>query len=434
MFKQTVTPVTCDRASAQQRIMLFDLSIRGHHPSYIKHLIHYWQQHYRHTALSAHLDIVTAPEFLTEHADVVALVEKGDRIQFTAITPSESAALASRKNGWTRLRRSFQEWKLFCQYAATLKATEGMLMYFDTAQPPISFGLKAPCPVSGIYFRPTFHYDSFSAEKYSLKERFQQQREIFSIKRVLRHPQLKTLFCLDPFAVKRLDAFSVQSKAVYLPDPVEVHQPSVDPGTLKESLGIDQNRTVFLLFGALTTRKGVYQLLDALSMLSPELCQKICILLVGESKLSAELETRIAMMSQLQSIQFVRQYEFVPDEAVPNYFQAADVVLAPYQRHVGMSGILLLAAAAQKPVLSSDYGLMGEVVRRYGLGLAVDSTRPDAIATGLMHCLLHAPEQLGDRTKMQTFAEENHASRFAQIIFQHLDVRSEVASAAQIQR
>jgi glycosyltransferase involved in cell wall biosynthesis len=98
----------------------------------------------------------------------------------------------------------------------------------------------------------------------------------------------------------------------------------------------------------------------------------------------------------------------------------ADVILAPYQRHVGMSGILLLAAAAQKPVLSSNYGLMGEIVRRYELGLTVDSTEPKEIAKGLTRFLVEDSDKLCDRAKMKSFAEQNSAEEFARVIFEHL--------------
>ena len=103
------------------------------------------------------------------------------------------------------------------------------------------------------------------------------------------------------------------------------------------------------------------------------------------------------------------------------YFQIADVVLAPYQRHVGMSGILLLAAAANKPVLCSNYGLMGEMVRRYHLGLTVDSSQPQEIAKGLIKFLeISNPLELCDPLPMQNWVKQNSASEFSRIIFEQV--------------
>jgi glycosyltransferase involved in cell wall biosynthesis len=94
-------------------------------------------------------------------------------------------------------------------------------------------------------------------------------------------------------------------------------------------------------------------------------------------------------------------------------------VLALYQRHVGMSGILVLAAAAQKPVLSSDYGLLGELTHHWRLGITADSTNPVDISKGLTQLLEEDLKKLGDITSMKVFAEQNSAENYAQVIFQH---------------
>ena len=82
-----------------------------------------------------------------------------------------------------------------------------------------------------------------------------------------------------------------------------------------------------------------------------------------------------------------------------------------------MSGILNLAAAKQKPVISSDYGLMGELVGQYGLGVTVDSTDPQKIAGGIERILALTDADYNS-LKVKQFAELNSAERFAQIIFE----------------
>lgn len=419
--KNTASYVDVGKQSSDRKLMLFDLSIYGHHPSYIQHLIEYWYKQ----RLSGSLDIVVSPKFIQEHSDVVSRASELSQanINFVAIAPVEEAALKSRKSGFSRALRAFQEWNLFCKYAGLLKATQCLIMYFDTCQLPLAFGRGAPCPFSGIYFRPTFHYDDFTNYLPSLKDRIQQQREKFILSLVLRNSQLQTLFCLDPFVVKYFDRFRTKVEPVHLPDPVQIQNVTeFQSKQIREKLGIKPDRKVFLLFGALDGRKGIYQLLEAILLLPPVLCHKLCLVFIGESNsLDKELiESQVATVCRSQPVQICRYYEFVPEQDVPAYFQLADVVLAPYQRHVGMSGILMLAAAAQKPVLSSNYGLMGEIVQRYRLGITVDSTVPSEIAKGLTRFLLESPEALCDRTKMQLFAEQNSAERFASVIFQYM--------------
>ncbi|MEM6835378.1 MAG: glycosyltransferase [Cyanobacteria bacterium P01_C01_bin.120] len=411
------------------RLMVFDLSIRGHHPNYIRHLINGWDRQQR----AGKLMVVVSPLFLKEHADVTALAElpRIGKVEFMAVTAEEEALLRSRKSGFKRLLRAFQEWNLLCQYAQNLRATECFLPYFDTFQLPLIWGKSAPCPVSGIYFRPSFHYPSFATYRPARKDVVQHRRERFLINRCLRQTQLKKLFCIDPTAVEWMQNRYGTSKMVALADPIELTESGVTPPEgLKAVLGITPERRVFLLFGAITDRKGVYQLLDAIAQLSPEVCQQICILIVGESKLKHELNARIQQLTAEKPIQIIQHYEFVSDNAVSSYFQSADVVLAIYQKHVGMSGILLHAAAAKTPVLSSDYGLMGELTQRYQLGIAVDSTEPSAIANGMIQCLETLPEQLGDSAQMQAFAQQNDAEAFSSVILDNLFAPTGVAQIA----
>ncbi len=403
-----------------RKLMLFDLSIYGHHPSYIQHFINYWSKQ----ELPGSLDIVVSPKFIQEHSDVVLAANSNkEGINFIAITQEEEANLKTRTSGINRNIRAFQEWRLFCKYAQSLKANQSLIMYFDPYLLPLAVGMKSPCSFSGIYFRPTFHYSSFSNFRASWSNPLQQWREKFILNRVLRHSQLKTLFCLDPFAVKHINNFNRAASAVHLPDPVLLQNENEGKlENLKQKFGINSEKKVFLLFGALNGRKGIYQLLEAIGLLPPALCEQMCLVFVGEANPTdqALIKSKVAATCQAQPVQIIEHYEFVPEQDIQAYFQLADVVLAPYQHHVGMSGILLLAAAANKPVLSSNYGLMGEMVQRYQLGITVDSTLPEEIAKGLQRCLDKSPDELRDRTLMQLLVEKNSAEEFATILFQYV--------------
>jgi glycosyltransferase involved in cell wall biosynthesis len=425
----TETQVICQGRSPQQLnpvlengncpLMLFDLSVRGHHPAYIQHLIRYVIDQPQ----LGRIVVVVSPRFLEEHCDVVEFAQQNapTTVQFQAITWAEERALGDRKSARRRFHRLFKEWRLLCKYAEALHAYHCLIMYFDTCLIPIASGVPMPCPVSGIYFRPTFHYPEFANYHSSFKNHLQHWQEKGLLTLAGRRNNLQTLFSLDPFAVSYLNHLLAQAKAIHLPDPIRLDAPKDHRvQELQIELGLDPHRTICLLFGALTGRKGVPQVLDAIAQLSYIDAQKLCLLLVGESSIADDLNRQIAAIIRRLPVQIVSRYEFVPEDDVSAYFHLSDVVLAPYQRHVGMSGILLQAAAAGKPILSSDYGLMGEMVHRYELGLAVDSTQPSAIAQGLKTFLTQAPSSIGNRIQMQAFAEQNSANRFAQTIFQTL--------------
>lgn len=409
--------------SNKYRLMLFELSNDGHYPGYIQHLIEYWCEQ----KLPGTFNIIVSPQFREQNSNIIELVQlhSFSNINFISITPEENNALVSSSSSLTRAFRAFQEWNLIYKYAVKLKSTHCLLTYFDTRQLPLALGAKLPCHLSSIYFRPTLHYGNFTDPLSDWKDWLQQWREKLLLSRIFRQTQLKTLFCLDPFAVKYLKQFSANTKLVYLPDPIQNYEDSeFHLKKLMKDLGIEAHRQVFLLFGALTRRKGIVQLLEAVSILPSNLCQKLCLLLVGplgsNQKDKLQLQLQATELSQSLPVQIIIRDQFFSDREIQPYFKISDVILCPYQRHVGMSAILVRAAAAQKPVLAQSYGLMGEITRLHQLGLTVNSSSYKDIAQGLSRFLLESPEQFCNPSKMKIFADQNSPEKFSQTIFQDL--------------
>ena len=63
-----------NRYQIPHRLMLFDLSIYGHHPSYIKYLTQYWYQY----NCPGQLLVLVSPRFFEVHSDVVELAQQLD--------------------------------------------------------------------------------------------------------------------------------------------------------------------------------------------------------------------------------------------------------------------------------------------------------------------------------------------------------------------
>jgi glycosyltransferase involved in cell wall biosynthesis len=400
------------------QLVLFDMAVGGHHGTYIWHLVKHWHQ----TSVPITLNIVVSPQFLEQHAEVVDLIYQSDPAAINLL-PISSQEFESIQSQSSIIKRAFTEWKIFCQYARQLKADQCMLMQFDHLQLPIVLGERAPCAIAGIYFRPTFHYVQFANYTSTWKDAIRRWRQKLLLTLALRSGQVNTLFSLDPFAPDAIAKLASDVKVTHLSDPVVPHPlEPVRCNQLKTQLKIESDRQIFLLFGKLAPRKGTYQLLEAIRHLPQELSQTLCLLLVGQIPLSekTKLTTFISEISVQTSAQILIHDDFVPESDMPLYFQLSNVVLAPYQRHVGMSGILLQAAAAQKPVLASNYGLMGELVQRYQLGLAINSEHPPAIAqamTELLQGRASSPTQLSD---MQAFVEQNLVEKYLNTIISHL--------------
>lgn len=392
------------------RIMIFELEITGHHPGYLRHLLRYWPD------VETHLTFVVSPEFALHHPDVVQTPTKAT-VTWRSITTRELHWYEQSKH--SLVRRAWAEWRLYCRYAKKTKAEQGLIMYVDRFQLLLALRLFLPCPTSGIFFRPKFHYDQFAAHHPARGEQLRTLRQEWLWRSALRHPQLKTVFSLDPLAIEPLHTFGGNTQIIPLPDPVEYYpQVLAKTARLRQGLGLEPARKVLLIFGMIDRRKGIFQLLEALCQISPIMQEQLALLIVGPLAPNEQeaIMATIGNLQQQSTVQIVLLNEFIEDDAIQPYFAAADLVLALYQRHVGMSAILVRAAAAGKPVLASDYGLMGKIVQQYRLGTVVDSTDSAQIATVLERLSPIDCNDEFDRQMSADFAAQNSAQRFVDLI------------------
>jgi glycosyltransferase involved in cell wall biosynthesis len=73
----------------------------------------------------------------------------------------------------------------------------------------------------------------------------------------------------------------------------------------------------------------------------------------------------------------------VPDEKLDLYLRACDWLLMPYRLHEGSSGLLSGAAAAGRPVIASDYGLIGSRVASSHLGIVYPHLSVEGLAEAI---------------------------------------------------
>lgn len=404
----------------ESRLMIFDLHHTGHHAGYIKHLVQYWCKH----KSPSSLDVLVSNKFIKQHTDVTELAANHKNINFIPIKLSEEESLVDSESLGDsfsgRIRRAFQESKILHRYTKKLKTTHCLLMYLDSILLRLSLGESLPCTYSCIYFRPIFHYSNFENYKPIGREPIWHFRDRLCLRLLMRSKGLKAIMCLDKFAVEHLNEIDSCKRSTFIQDPVQIYEHSwQDIKALKDCLGIQEGRKIFLLFGVLTSRKGTHELLAALSLLSVESAKQMCILLVGPASLEEKkyIDNYVEALQNELPIQVIRHFDFVKDSDVQSYFQLSDVILAPYQRHIGMSAVLVRAATAGKPVISSEFGLMGEITRKSSLGLAIDSSKPIEISKTLQIFLNHSDLKIFDKDKMKLFAEQNKADDFAANVF-----------------
>ena len=133
----------------------------------------------------------------------------------------------------------------------------------------------------------------------------------------------------------------------------------------------------FLFFGVLRENKGIDLFIEALALLGDPPAS-----IVG----SGSQEMIRGLRNQLDSLGVAR-CNFVPgycpEAEVPSVLAGHQVLVAPYTHFDAQSGVTHLALAYRRPMVVTDMGGLGDLVREFGVGVVVT---PDAqsVAQGML--------------------------------------------------
>ncbi len=402
-------------------IALFEPYKGGHHPQFVRQLLEYWVGNH----LRGRLDVVVTDAFLKEHDDVADYIRKHRSAGLYAVPAPGSPHIRGAGSLPVLLRSDLEQGRLLKRYLREHRPDHVVMMYFDHLQFSLFLDLRLPYPVtfSGIYFRPSFHYGWLSGRPGGWKERVQQVRKRFVLGRALANPHFKSLLSLDPYVGPFLRDVEDRAEVVALPDGAPI-EPAPDAKTGRIRAGrIDPERHMALMFGVLDSRKGVPKVLEAAASLAPALQQRLALYLAGSvaSGERAEILYGVNRLREQTEIQVILEDRFVPDEQVHVLVHDADFVILAYQQHVGSSNVLVRTASQKTPVIGSDYGIVGEHIRRHRLGMAVDTHSVAALAKGLERALTDGFDGF-DASSARAFAEANSAEAYARTVFRHAGV------------
>ncbi|OON68422.1 glycosyltransferase [Hymenobacter sp. CRA2] len=153
-------------------------------------------------------------------------------------------------------------------------------------------------------------------------------------------------------------------------------------------LGLDPQYRYILFFGLIRDYKGLDILLEAFA---DERLQRLPLKLIvaGEFYKDPTPYEELIREHHLES-RLVRATRFIPNEQVPEYFCAADLVVQPY-KDATQSGVSQIAYHFERPMLVTDVGGLAELIPHGEVGYVVEPT-PQAIADALVDFATH-PEK-----------------------------------------
>jgi glycosyltransferase involved in cell wall biosynthesis len=314
---------------------------------------------------------------------------------------------------------AFARWWTMRRHLRASGAAHGFFLAIDLLSLPLALGLGAAGrSLSGILFRPSVHYGEIGPYDPSRGERLRDWRKKLLYRRMLRNPAVKRVLSLDPFfpAYARRH-YACGDKVVALPDPAH---PPADSGEVPSGEEfVPAGRVGFLLFGYLALRKGPMAVLDALLLLPAEITSRLAVLFAGkvDPELRESLDRRRQALARLRPELWLRVDDRRLDQReLTALVRRSDVVLAPYQRFVGSSGVLLWAALNQRPVLAQEFGLIGKLTRENQLGVSADTSDPAQLAREIARMVMCGPETFMDRLSASRFAAERTPQRFASVV------------------
>jgi glycosyltransferase involved in cell wall biosynthesis len=218
------------------------------------------------------------------------------------------------------------------------------------------FGIYPPAvlkgKISGIWHRPKHLDASFTGFTHAIKKRGFWKLQL--------NGWLKEIFILDELLKDQVRGFR---NVHLLVDPWSTNY-KIDKTYARQRLGIESDKIVILNYGTASKRKGVPLLLDAFEKARGR--SKLFLLVAGRVGSDKDCVKALDALKHRGEALVLNYY--VSSEEEQLCFAACDYVVMPYLSHYGSSGILSRATAAGKPVIVSDFHLLGYLVKTYKLG------------------------------------------------------------------
>jgi glycosyltransferase involved in cell wall biosynthesis len=129
-------------------------------------------------------------------------------------------------------------------------------------------------------------------------------------------------------------------------------------------LKLPQDRLILVHAGTGGIHRGLGDLVEALDRM-PALRP---LLVRAGKQIGVPKKTRPKLRALAAAGDFVHIDHWLDEDELERYLTAADYVALPYRRHLDSSGILVRACNCGTRVIASDYGLVGDRVRRWNAG------------------------------------------------------------------
>lgn len=172
--------------------------------------------------------------------------------------------------------------------------------------------------------------------------------------------------------------------------PLFEEKPMLSPEAARTAVGLRGEETLVLWLGVISPYKGIPFLLDAWKQMQKSGTQgRLLIAGTGDSGVMAEIREKIAENGLESSVDL--RLEFIPVDQLPNFYQAADILVYPYKAGT-TSGALLTGLNYGKAIIATRLPFFQEYLTDKETALLVDYGDVNALALSLQ-TLIQQPQE-----------------------------------------
>lgn len=168
------------------------------------------------------------------------------------------------------------------------------------------------------------------------------------------------------------------AKVIIIPGGVDITRfvPAPDRQSIRRPLRIPDGTVFLFTVRNLVPRMGLEALFVAMKEVSA-VRKNVFLVIGGDGVLRGQLERLIDELGLEDNVRFEG---FIPEDELPNYFQAADYFILPTRFLEGFGLVTVEALACGTPVLGTPVGAIPEVLAKLDPSLLTKGNRPEDIA------------------------------------------------------
>lgn len=366
-------------------MIFLELSLEGHRYEYLKNLYNYACKHTdRRAVFVVPSDARLKAWEAEKHGNVV--------LDFLAQEDVKRCSEGS------LLKASWQKAKLVRRYVDKYQASHVFLIFLMLYMPALLLLLPKGVTVSGIVYRSFLWEDSLKQSR--LRKWMEWLRYWYMARSRM---MIRVLMLNDSHSADTLNKRLHTSKFVRLPDPYTPLDGELQD--VRALIGMGEDDRLFITIGQLDGRKSVIETLDAIDLMTEEDRQHRWFYFAGRVSydIKQAFYDRLARLKEKGCHVFVKD-EFVSFEFLNSLCASCDCILVPYRNTCQSSGCIGYAAQYGKSVIGPSQGLLGHLIRHYGLGDTIDEITPTTLHASITH---FRPQSVPD-----TYVRDNRLEDF----------------------